>query len=190
MARYIAHVASEITIFGSMGAFFAYWQFALLTYQPMQAFDSTRHLQVYILAIALITHFNWVALMVFHGVLVPNSLARGVGVIMAMAAAALIIDAIACVVSDTTTSHRQILFAVAVPTLLAAGMLAVFGTAKTAALREQVEEARQALRALGQYRLRRKLGAGGMGEVYLAEHYLLKRPCAVKRNPLVGAGIS
>src|SRR5581483_6107196 len=37
-----------------------------------------------------------------------------------------------------------------------------------------------AARQLGQYRLRGRLGAGGMGEVYLAEHRLLKRPCAVK----------
>ena len=35
-------------------------------------------------------------------------------------------------------------------------------------------------RQFGQYRLRRRLGAGGMGEVFLAEHELLKRPCAVK----------
>jgi eukaryotic-like serine/threonine-protein kinase len=33
---------------------------------------------------------------------------------------------------------------------------------------------------LGQYRLRGKIGSGGMGDVYLAEHRLMKRTCAVK----------
>src|SRR5207244_7601624 len=41
---------------------------------------------------------------------------------------------------------------------------------------------REALEAaqVGQYRLIASLGAGGIGEVYLAEHRMLKRPCAVK----------
>jgi eukaryotic-like serine/threonine-protein kinase len=54
-------------------------------------------------------------------------------------------------------------------------------TAKIAELQRQVASAQQAVREMGQYRLRRKLGSGGMGEVYLAEHRLLKRPCALKR---------
>ncbi len=42
---------------------------------------------------------------------------------------------------------------------------------------------RDAARAkrFGQYRLKQLIGRGGMGEVYLAEHMLLKRPCALKR---------
>ena len=51
-----------------------------------------------------------------------------------------------------------------------------FGARTLSRLRRQVAEARQ----FGQYRLRRRLGTGGMGEVYLAEHQLLKRPCALK----------
>jgi serine/threonine-protein kinase len=54
--------------------------------------------------------------------------------------------------------------------------VAVFGSYRIHALQEQAMEAKQ----LGQYKLNKRLGAGGMGEVYLAEHTLLRRPCAVK----------
>ncbi len=58
--------------------------------------------------------------------------------------------------------------------ILAVG--SAYGAHMISNLRRQVVEARQ----LGQYRLRRRIGVGGMGEVYLAEHQLLKRPCALK----------
>ena len=68
--------------------------------------------------------------------------------------------------------------------LLLGAFTAIFGTHTINTLRIEAYEARQ----LNQYRLGRKLGGGGMGEVYLAEHQLLKRPCAIKliRHELAG----
>jgi serine/threonine-protein kinase len=55
-------------------------------------------------------------------------------------------------------------------------MVGVVGVHTIGTLRREAFAARQ----LGQYRLKQRLGSGGMGEVYLAEHQMMKRPCAVK----------
>ncbi len=60
--------------------------------------------------------------------------------------------------------------------LLTVAGVSAWGANTIYRLRKQVVEARQ----LGQYRLRERIGSGGMGEVYLADHQLLKRPCALK----------
>ncbi len=171
----------EVAVFGVMALFFAYWQFTVLTAVPIQPAAAVRAEQTGVLAAALIVHFNWMLLIVFHGVLVPNTLPRGVGVALAMCAVALAISLIAALSHPPTGRHAGALFMVAATMLLAGAGLSIFGTAKTEALRREVESAREAIRELGQYRLKRKLGSGGMGEVYLAEHRLLKRPCAIKR---------
>jgi serine/threonine-protein kinase len=54
--------------------------------------------------------------------------------------------------------------------------VATYGAHRIELLRQEVLAARR----LGQYQLKHRIGGGGMGEVYLAEHVLLRRPCAIK----------
>lgn len=64
------------------------------------------------------------------------------------------------------------------PYLLIIGVTvgAVFAVRRT----NKARRPRLATQQIAQYRLIGLLGSGGMGEVYLAEHRLLQRPCAIK----------
>ena len=60
--------------------------------------------------------------------------------------------------------------------ILASAVLIVASSIVVQRLRGRMEVVKQ----LGQYTLGRKLGEGGMGEVYMARHAMLQRPTAVK----------
>ncbi len=60
--------------------------------------------------------------------------------------------------------------------LTTVALLAGYGAHLATTMRIKARDARQ----FNQYHLGDQIGAGGMGEVYLAEHRLLKRPCAIK----------
>lgn len=122
-----------------------------------------------------------VFLMVLYGMLIPSEPRRAARVVLSMAIAPLLVMAILLEREEPTTQIIERLGAVdhtgvnALFVLLGAG-LSIYGAAVLNRLRSEVHEARR----FGQYQLVRKLGSGGMGEVHLAEHQLLKRPCALK----------
>lgn len=120
-------------------------------------------------------------LMMIYGVFIPNHPKKTAQMVLPMLAGSLIVIAIVLnrfiEVGDaeayqtvTLNAGSNILY------LVCGASLAIYSAYLLNGLRTELHEARQ----LSQYRLLKKLDAGGMGEVYLAEHQLLKRPCAIK----------
>lgn len=123
----------------------------------------------------------WVVLIFTYALFIPNSWVRALRVIVPMALGPMAATAVAWMMSEP---FRDLLldprFSDAIPvTFLSSAVSAVIATYGVRTIRTLRAEAHQA-KQLGQYRLTRLLGAGGMGEVYEAEHLLLKRRCAIK----------
>lgn len=119
--------------------------------------------------------------MLSYAIFIPNTWRRAALVIVPMAIVPLaVLLALAVLHPDSSSMLAQVASLDQVTEhalfLLLGAFTAIFGAGTMNALRAEVREARM----LNQYRLGRKLGGGGMGEVFLAEHRMLKRPCAVK----------
>jgi serine/threonine-protein kinase len=119
---------------------------------------------------------RWVALIVGISTLVPETSRRTGAMVAALALTALAVTTYMGLTDVVYRPHLVAMLALMFFWMVIASTIAMFGSYKLAELRQQVQEARQ----LGQYRLLRHIGSGGMGEVHLAEHTMLKQPCAIK----------
>src|SRR5262249_1002601 len=120
---------------------------------------------------------SWVAAWILlFTVLVPSPPVRTV--MAALASVSSVPAVIGFVIANNTVpgvTPEKFFLALIFPYLLVV-VMAYVGARVIYALGKEVTSAR----ALGAYRLVERLGAGGMGEVWRANHYLLPRPAAIK----------
>jgi len=122
-----------------------------------------------------------IMLMTVYGVFIPNEPKVTLRVVMTMAVGPVVVLAMVLqyglslnTAIDPVASSQNILSNALF--LMIGASLATFSAHVVQGMRRQLHDAKQ----LGQYKLLHQMGAGGMGEVYLAEHRLLKRPCVLK----------
>jgi serine/threonine-protein kinase len=136
---------------------------------------------VYAIAAIKSTVLYFFAVILLYGTFIPNTWQRAARVIVPLALAPIAVMGLLRMTSPAVqnvvgqfANFEQVSDNVIMMTLGAVASL--YGTHIINTLRVEAFKARQ----MGQYHLKEQLGAGGMGEVYLAEHRLLKRPCAIK----------
>ncbi|MDP6444353.1 MAG: serine/threonine-protein kinase [Pirellulaceae bacterium] len=122
---------------------------------------------------------SWLVLIFTYAMFIPNSWRRASLVIAVLAITPTVISLvmISSHAGCATAANADVEFLSRSALLMVvAAVSSVIGVYCIGALRVEAFRAQQ----LGHYRLRQPLGKGGMGEVYLAEHLLMKRTCAIK----------
>lgn len=121
-------------------------------------------------------------LIVVHGIFLPHRWHETARVVLTMALAPVLVLVIYEIRHPELTRQVADLMSwqyvsTNILVVLVGAVLACYASHILNGLRADVHEAKQ----YGQYKLGKKLGSGGMGDVFLAEHVLMKRPCALKQ---------
>jgi serine/threonine-protein kinase len=119
---------------------------------------------------------RWFLLIVVYGTFIPNTWRRCATVVGSLALLPVALMVAGSQLDQATAAYVLAALPETIILMATAVAIAVFGSHKIRELHEKAHEAQR----IGQYQLKEILGFGGMGAVYLAEHVLLRRPCAIK----------
>lgn len=122
-----------------------------------------------------------ILLMVVYGMFIPNNWRAAARVVIPMAMAPVVALTLVTVLHPELQDRVSLITAPSrlgplYVLLFLVVILSLYGASVTNKMRQEVHKAKK----FGQYQLQTQIGKGGMGEVHLAEHELLKRPCALK----------
>ena len=125
----------------------------------------------------MMVSLQWFFILTLYGTFIPNTWRRCAAVVAVLAACPLILFIVRGLWLRPLDPSIFRIGLVQIGFFVGLGaVVAVVACSRLEILHRQAGEARR----LGQYVLKEKLGEGGMGEVYLAQHMLLRRPCALK----------
>jgi eukaryotic-like serine/threonine-protein kinase len=166
---------AEVAIFGIMAAVLAIRQYHMMLAWAARGDEAS------FVAASKDTIISSIILMFAYAMLIPNTWRGAWPFVLGIAACPVICEVLVWLVHP---EHFRLFLRVAALRrsvqsalqMVTSGVLATYGVHLVNTLRIRAIEAKQ----LNQYRLGEPIGAGGMGEVHLAEHRMLKRPCAIK----------